>query len=92
MFKANSKQRVFDDQLRRLSIQKGYIIVTKDDDFVKSYVSRKVPEKLVYLYNLTDKKSLLNRLEETVSKLQSLLMTHDFIEINDTTIRFPFSD
>ena len=50
--KSKKKQRVIDDQLRRLTIQKGYVIVTKDDDFVKSYVSRKVPDKLDELLKL----------------------------------------
>lgn len=90
--KAQKKQRVIDDQLRRLAIQKGYVIVTKDDDFVKSYVSRKVPEKLVYIHGLNEKEPLLSRMKEVAPRLSSLLESHDFIEVNDREIRFPFSD
>ena len=90
--KSNKKQRVVDDQLRRLAIQKGYIIVTKDDDFVKSYVSRKVPEKLVYIYGINEKEPLLSRMKEVAPQISSLLETHDFIEVNDREVRFPFSD
>ena len=90
--KAHSKQRILDDQLRRLTIQKGYIIVTKDDDFVKSYVSRKVPEKLIFIYGLNKKESLLKRMQEVVSQLKELVLIHDFIEINTVEVRFPLSN
>ena len=90
--KTRKKQRVIDDQLRRLAIQKSYVIITKDDDFVKSYVSRKVPEKLVYIYGLDEKEPLLSRIKEVAPQLSSLLASHDFIEINDHEIRVPFSD
>lgn len=89
--KTHQKQRIIDDQLRRLSIQKGCIIVTKDDDFVHSFVDRKVPEKLIYLYGLNKKESLLLRLNEIVNRLPDLVLDHDFIEINPSEIRFPFS-
>ncbi|WP_420318799.1 DUF5615 family PIN-like protein [Ekhidna sp.] len=90
--KSHKNQRVVDDQLRRLTIQKGYIIVTKDDDFVKSYVSRKVPEKLVFIYGINEKEPLLARMQEVVPQLSALLETHDFIEIKPNEIRLPFSN
>ncbi|WP_370090413.1 DUF5615 family PIN-like protein [Ekhidna sp.] len=90
--KAKKDQRVIDDQLRRLSIQKGYVIVTKDDDFVKSYVSRKVPEKMMFIYGLKTKESLLSRMKEVIPQVSALFDIHDFIEVNNNEIRFPFSD
>lgn len=90
--KVSKKQRIIDDQLRRLAIQKEYVIVTKDDDFVKSFVSRKVPEKLVFIFGLNEKEPLLSRMKEVAPTLKSLLLGHDFIEINETEVRFPFSD
>ncbi|MEQ8906536.1 DUF5615 family PIN-like protein [Ekhidna sp.] len=89
--KARQKHRVKDDQLRRLTIQKGYVIVTKDDDFVKSYVSRKVPDRMIFVYGLEKKESLLARMKEVIPKISSMLETYDFIEINETGIRFPFA-
>jgi predicted nuclease of predicted toxin-antitoxin system len=89
--KARQKQRVADDQLRRLAIQKNYVIVTKDDDFVKSFVSRKVPEKVVFIYGINEKESLLSRLKEVIPLLSYFLKSHDFIEVNEREIRFPFS-
>ncbi|MEP1032591.1 DUF5615 family PIN-like protein [Ekhidna sp.] len=89
--KTNQKQRVVDDQLRRLAINKGYVIVTKDDDFVKSYVSREVPEKLIFIYGLDKKESLLARMKEVIPELTTLLANYNFIEVNQKEIRFPFS-
>ncbi|WP_425391351.1 DUF5615 family PIN-like protein [Ekhidna sp.] len=90
--KSHKNQRVVDDQLRRLAIQKGYVNVTKDDDFVKSYVSRKVPEQMIFIYGINEKEPLLTRMEEVAPQLSTLLESHDFIEVNDREIRFPFSD
>lgn len=89
--KSHQKQRIIDDQLRRLSIQKGYILVTKDDDFVRSYVHRKVPEKMVFLHGLDAKQTLIQRVGQIVHQLPELLSTHDFIEINKKEMKFPFS-
>jgi len=89
--KAHKKQRVVDDQIRRLALRNEYIIVTKDDDFVRSFVSRKVPEKLVFLYGLDSKALLLDRLEQIVHDLKTSIETHDFIEVTKSSIKFPFS-
>ncbi len=79
-----------DHQLRRLAIHQHWVIVTKDDDFVKSFVSRKVPEKLVFLVGLDEKTQLLVRIEEIIPQLQDLLTRYDFIEVNQSEMKFPF--
>lgn len=89
--KSNQNQRVADDQLRRLAIQKGYVIVTKDDDFVKSYVNREVPKRMIYIYGMNDKQVLLNRMQQVIPQLESSIYKHAFIEVNESEIRFPFS-
>lgn len=89
--KSHQKQRITDDQLRGLTLRKGYVIVTQDDDFVKSYVDREVPEKLIFLYDLNHKESLLSRMKEVIFEIGYLLTSHNFVEINPTEIRFPFS-
>lgn len=89
--KSNKKQRVKDDQLRRLAIQKDYVIVTKDDDFVKSYVSREVPERMIYIYGMDAKESLLRRMKEVIPSLKVLMTENNFLEVNENEIKFPFS-
>ncbi len=90
--KSHQKQRIIDDQLRRLAIRKGYIIITKDDDFVKSFVDRKIPEKLIYVFGLDTKEDLMSRFKEIITQLRSLVESHDFVEINIKELKFPFSD
>ena len=90
--KSSKHQRIVDDQLRRLSIQKGYVIVTKDDDFIKSFVDRKVPEKLIFLFGGKAKGDDLLQIQKVTPLLPSLLKTHDFVEVGMREIRFPFSD
>ena len=90
--KASPSQRIVDDQLRRLTIRKGAIIITKDDDFVKSFVDRKVPEKMVYLYGSQSKSQDLDQIRSVAPQLLHFLMKHDFIEVRPDEIRFPFSD
>ncbi len=89
--KKHAKHRIIDDQLRRLAIQKAHIIITKDDDFVKSYVNRKVPEKMVFLHGLDTKDLLISRFKELVPQLEVLIKKYDFIEVNQQEIKFPFS-
>lgn len=89
--KSTKKQRILDDQIRRLAIQKGCVIVTKDDDFVKSYVSRKVPEKMIFIHGLDNKAHLLSRIKEILDEIPMLLRENDFIEINPIEIKLPFS-
>ena len=90
--KSHNKQQIKDDQLRKLTMQKGYLIITKDDDFVKSYVDRKVPEKMIFVYGLQEKEQLLTRMGEIAHLLPKLTETHDFIEITEKEIRFPLSN
>lgn len=90
--KSSKRQRIVDDQLRKLSIQKGYILITKDDDFVKSYVDRKVPNRLVFIYGGKDKSQDLAYVKEVAPFLETYLKAHDFIEVGPKGIRFPFSD
>lgn len=89
--KSYSSQKVNDNQIRRLSIQKGYIIVTRDDDFVKSHVNRKVPEKMIYLYGLDSKPILLERMDSLAIQLENWVNKHGFIEVQQESVNFPFS-
>jgi len=89
--KGDKDQRIRDDQLRRLSLYRDYVIVTRDDDFVSSYVDRKVPDQMIFIFNLDQKKILLEQFARHIHELPDLLRRYDFLEINDRGIRMPFS-
>ncbi|MEM9895649.1 MAG: DUF5615 family PIN-like protein [Bacteroidota bacterium] len=84
-------QIVKDDQIRRKLLRTDQILITKDDDFVKSYVSRYVPEKLLFLHGLDDKKELIATISKVAHLLNELFQEHEFIELNASGPRFPFS-
>lgn len=90
-FKSTKTQRIHDDQLRRLSLYREYVIVTRDDDFVSSYVSRKVPDQMIFIYNLDKKDILLDTFSRHIDKIPGLVRQYDFLEINDQGIRMPFA-
>jgi predicted nuclease of predicted toxin-antitoxin system len=84
--------RILDDQLMFLSINKCFIIITKDDDFVKSWVSRKVPEKLIFIYHNGKKDELIQLFRAQIDLVLQLIMEFDFIELNENGIRLPFEN
>jgi predicted nuclease of predicted toxin-antitoxin system len=88
--KRHSKQKISDDQLRSLSLKRKCIIITKDDDFVRSWVSRKVPEKVVFVHYDGRKSPLLSLLKEYCEIISALVDSHDFIEVSDKGLRLPF--
>lgn len=55
---------ISDNALRKLSLHKDWIIITRDYDFVRSYINRKVPEKLVYVYNLQSRSAIIESFEK----------------------------
>ncbi len=90
-FKTHQSHRIRDDQLRHLNLFRNYIIVTRDDDFVSSYVNRKVPEQMIFVYGLPYKTDVLQRFNQCIDLLPDLLAQYDFLEISAQNIRSPFA-
>ncbi|HEW98108.1 MAG: hypothetical protein DRR16_22555 [Candidatus Parabeggiatoa sp. nov. 3] len=79
--------RTQDDQINTLSIEKQWIVISKDRDFVDSFLIQGKPYKLLLLAtgNLTNielEKLFLNHFDE----IASLFKIHQFIELNRTMI------
>jgi predicted nuclease of predicted toxin-antitoxin system len=89
--KSFKKQKIRDDQIRHLALFKDYVIVSADDDFVKSYVDREVPQRLIYIYGLDNKKELMKRMEQCVIEIKELINKFGFIEVTKTELRTPFN-
>jgi predicted nuclease of predicted toxin-antitoxin system len=89
--KPTKKAVIKDDLIRKLSLEHRFVLVTKDDDFVKSWVDRKVPDKLIYIFdNFDDMNTLLISYQEHFPLLENLIACHDFIEFSSGGIRTPF--
>ena len=70
-----------------------FVLVTKDDDFVKSWVDRKVPEKIIFIYdNFPNLSEMLDAYEKQIPLLESMVTKHDFIEFSNKGIRTPFDE
>ncbi|MEM9324667.1 MAG: DUF5615 family PIN-like protein [Bacteroidota bacterium] len=78
----SGNQRVTDDMIRRFTLHNRTVVVSGDDDFVKSYFDRHVPEKLVYVFDLQAKKLLLQVFEAHIQGIIHLLDSNDLIQIN----------
>jgi predicted nuclease of predicted toxin-antitoxin system len=89
--KKHYRQSIKDAVLRKYALYKGYVILSRDDDFVSSWVSRKVPEKLVYVYFDGKKEGLIHLFKIYASTLLVLLETESLIEISKKGIRVPFA-
>ena len=90
--KRDGKERVPDSTLRKYAIYRDYVIVTKDFDFVDSWRSRKVPEKIVFVHHQGSKTELINLFEKYIEEIYGLLGKYDFLEISKKGIRLPFEN
>jgi predicted nuclease of predicted toxin-antitoxin system len=80
-----------DDFLRKLSLNYPFVLVTKDNDFVKSWVSRKVPDKLIFIHdNFKSMADLIDSYKKQIPLLVPLILAYDFIEFSNKGIRLPF--
>ncbi|WP_258104580.1 DUF5615 family PIN-like protein [Marinoscillum sp. MHG1-6] len=72
-----------DDGIRRYVLRfPETVVVTRDDDFVKSYFSRKVPEKVLYVYNLQVKQEILTAFESHLEEIAHLYPEKELVELN----------
>jgi len=79
--------RTQDDQINTLSIEKQWIVVSKDSDFVDSFLIQGKPYKLLLLAtgNITNLE-LENIFFNHFDEIASLFESHRFIELNRTMI------
>jgi predicted nuclease of predicted toxin-antitoxin system len=89
--KSVKSQKIKDDQIRHLSLFRGFRIVTRDDDFVKSFVDRKVPDKMIFVYGIESRAEVISRFNSAMDELMLKITEHDFIELTPTNIKTPFS-
>ncbi|MBV6647116.1 MAG: DUF5615 family PIN-like protein [Cyclobacteriaceae bacterium] len=88
--KQNPKSKISDQQIRHFSLFKDYVVVTRDDDFVRSYVNRKVPERVIFVFGTFTKENLLHHFEANLDQAIDLVRKFDFVELGVKGIRTPF--
>jgi predicted nuclease of predicted toxin-antitoxin system len=76
-----------DSDLNSLSIQEQRILITKDADFVESFLLQKRPYKLLFIStgNINNNE-LQNLFQKNLEQITKLLETHNYIEISRDAI------
>jgi predicted nuclease of predicted toxin-antitoxin system len=76
-----------DVEINQISIQEQYVVITKDRDFLNSFLTNEEPYKLLLVTTGNIKNNdLIALFQENLSELNQLLNEHDLIEINRNNI------
>ena len=79
--------RTTDQSLNALSINEQAILVTKDSDFVQSFLLRREPWKLLLISTGNiDNNELMRLFEFNINQLSEAFNNFDFVELNRTNI------
>jgi len=83
-----NKERTTDKEIREIALKQNYIIITKDSDFLDSYLLQGSPKKLLLITtgNIINKK-LISLIGLYFSKIDELFNTYNFIELNESEVR-----
>ena len=81
------KEFTTDNEIRNISLNENRIVVTKDADFLDSYLIKRVPPKLLLITagNLKNTE-LFNLIETYFEQIHELFSIHSFIELNKAEI------
>jgi predicted nuclease of predicted toxin-antitoxin system len=76
-----------DSEINEFSFQNNMIVITKDYDFLNSYLLEKKPRKLLLVTtgNITNKE-LIKLFKKNIEEINSLFRKNNVIEINRDTI------
>jgi len=81
------RNRSKDSQLVEISIKQDRIVITKDTDFLESYILNSLPPKLIIVKTGNiENKSLLNLFEKNINIIIDLISKNNLVEISKTDI------
>lgn len=79
--------RTTDGEVNRIAAQERRIVVTKDADFVNSFIVARQPYKLLLMSTGNLSNSELERIFiDNISAIETSFQTHDFLELNRTML------
>ncbi len=77
--------RTADGAINQLSLNGNYIVVTKDADFVNSFIVQRQPYKLLLISTGNIKNNDLEKLfVQNMTAISKAFETHYFVELNQT--------
>lgn len=76
-----------DEAINDLSLQDNYVVITKDADFVSSFILQGKPYKLLLVStgNITNQQLEL-LFQQNIQQIADLFKTHKFIELDRSSI------
>jgi predicted nuclease of predicted toxin-antitoxin system len=82
-----NKNKTQDGYITQLATDEQYIVITKDADFLESYVLRKEPPKLLLVKtgNIRNNE-LISLFDKHIEFIVRLFSTHSLIEVSKTEI------
>jgi len=81
------KNRTQDGYITQLAIDEEFIVITKDADFLESYVLRKGPPKLLLIRTGNIRNSeLIDLFDKHIELITRLFLKHSLIEVSKTEI------
>ncbi|MFB9861758.1 hypothetical protein EFA69_11935 [Rufibacter immobilis] len=81
------KNKTQDGYITRLALEEQLIVITKDADFLESYVLRKEPPKLLLIKTGNIRNSeLIDLFDKYIELIVKLFLTHSLIEVSKTEI------
>ena len=82
-----ARNQTTDEAINNLSMQDSYIVITKDADFVNSFIVQGKPYKLLLVStgNITNQ-TLELLFQKNIRQIVELFKTHKFIELNHSSI------
>ena len=80
-------ERIPDSFIIHTSVTQNWVVITKDIDFLNSYILKNTPSKLIYVTTGNIKnRELLDLFRRVIGTLANYLEQHDVIEINRLAI------
>ena len=81
------KDRTPDSEIRKICLQEGFILITKDRDFLDSHLLRKIPPKLLLIStgNISNR-ILLDILKQNWQTIQGLFEENNLLELDNAEL------
>jgi len=81
------KNKTPDSEIIRIAIREGRVLISKDNDFLNSYIINKEPTKLVFVStgNITND-ALLKLFDLNIDKLTDFLIDYNLVEVDNWQI------
>ena len=80
---------VKDSAIRKLTLQQQIVLITKDDDFVKSFVSRAVPDRLIFVFGQFRRSDILSLFELHLDLIVAMSVQYNLVEVNRSAVKAP---